>query len=106
VTPAVNFGTATDNAYILLADTWGLVPTFALFGLAISMLVVLLASYGLPGELIGILPIVAFTCMVAIFFVAFITQQQVMIWFLIGAGGAAAELVAGARRRRREEQNR
>ena len=32
VTPAVNFGTATDNAYIILADMWGLIPTFALFG--------------------------------------------------------------------------
>jgi hypothetical protein len=106
VTPAVNFGTATDNAYILLADTWGLIPTFALFALAISMLVALGASYGLPGELIGILPILAFTCMVAIFFVAFITQQQVMIWFLIGAGGAAAELVASTRRRRQEDQRR
>ena len=106
VTPAVDFGTATDNAYILLADGWGLIPTFALFGIGISLLVVIIASYGMTGELIAILPILGLTCMVAIFFVAFITQQQVMIWFLIGAGGAAAELVADARRRRREDQRR
>lgn len=104
VTPAVNFGTATDNAYIILADMWGLIPTFALFGLGAALLVAIGASYGLRGELIAILPIVAFTCMVAIFFVAFITQQQVMIWFLIGAAGGAAELIAAQRRRRRLDQ--
>jgi hypothetical protein len=106
VTPAVNFGTATDNTYIILADMWGLIPTFALFAVGISLLVALAASYGLPGEPIAILPIIGFTCMVAIFFVAFITQQQVMIWFLVGAGGAAAELIASRRRQRRQDQRR
>jgi hypothetical protein len=106
VTPAVNFGTATDNAYIILADTWGLIPTFALFGVAIAMLVVVCASYGLPGEPIAILPIIGFTCLVAIFFVAFITQQQVMIWLAIGAAGAAAERIADQRRQRRLDQRR
>jgi hypothetical protein len=106
VTPNVQYGTATDNAYIILADTWGLIPTFALFGVALSLLVVVGASYGLPGEPIAILPIVAFTSMVAIFFVAFITQQQVMIWLLIGAAGAAAEQVAAQRRQRSLDQRR
>jgi hypothetical protein len=106
VTPAVNFGTATDNAYIILADTWGLIPTFALFGVGISLLVVAGASRKLKGELSAVLPIAAFTCMVAIFFVAFITQQQVMIWLLVGAAGGVAELVAVGRRRGREDQRR
>lgn len=106
VTPNVQYGTATDNAYIILADTWGLIPTFALFAVAISLLVVVGASYGLPGEQIAILPIVAFTCMVAIFFVAFITQQQVMIWLAIGAAGAAAEQVTARRKQRRLDQRR
>lgn len=106
VTPAVNFGTATDNAYIILADTWGLIPTFALFAVGLSLLVVVAASYGLPGEPLTILPIVAFTGMVAIFFVAFITQQQVMIWLAVGAAGAAAERATALRRQRRLDQRR
>ena len=106
VTPAVQYGTATDNAYIILADAWGLIPTFALFAVGASLLVVVGASYGLPGEPIAILPIVAFTGMVAIFFVAFITQQQVLIWLMIGAGAAAADRVATLRRQRRLDQRR
>jgi hypothetical protein len=106
VTPAVQYGTATDNAYIILADAWGLIPTFALFAVGFSLLVVVGASYGLPGEPIAILPIVAFTCLVAIFFVAFITQQQAMIWLTVGAAGAAAERIAALRRQRRLDQRR
>src|SRR5262249_2856310 len=87
VPPALQYGPATDNAYIILADTWGLIPTFALFSVVATMLVAIGASYGLRGEPIAILPIVALTCLVAIFFVAFITQQQVMIWLTVGAGG-------------------
>ncbi len=101
VTPYVNFGTATDNAYIILADTWGLIPTFALFAVAATMLVAVARAYGLPGEPIAILPIIGFTCMVAIFFVAFITQQQLMIWMMIGAAGCGAERITRQRRRRR-----
>ncbi|MGH3429952.1 MAG: O-antigen ligase family protein [Mycobacteriales bacterium] len=110
VTPAVNseFGTATDNAYIILADMWGLLPTFALFGVGVALLITTARSYGQIEEPIAILPIVAFTGLVAIFFVAFITQQQVMIWLLIGAGGAAAERITASRRRqaRRRDQRR
>ncbi|MFN8163976.1 MAG: hypothetical protein U0R26_09165 [Solirubrobacterales bacterium] len=106
VTPAVNFGTATDNAYIILADTWGLIPTFALFAVAASTLIVLARSYGQQTEPIAILPIVAFTCLVAIFFVAFITQQQAMIWLMIGASGAGAERVIANRRKLARAQRR
>lgn len=106
VTPAVNFGTATDNAYIIIADTWGLIPTFALFGVGLALLVAFAASYGVPGEPWAILPIVAFTCMVGIFFVAFITQQQVMIWLAVGAAGAGAERVTALRKQRRLDQRR
>lgn len=103
VTPNVGYDKATDNAYIILADTWGLIPTFALFAVAGSMLVALFRAHGQFEEPIGALPIVAFTSLVAIFFVAFITQEPVLIWTLVGAGGAAAERAAAARRRRRNE---
>lgn len=107
VTPTVGFDKATDNAYIILADNWGLIPTFALFAVGASMLIAVARSYGqLDGEPIAILPIAAFTTLVAIFFVAFITQQPVLIWMLVGAGGAAAERVAAARRQRRSTQSR
>ncbi len=80
---------ATDNAYIILADGWGLIPTFALFALAAALLVAIaLARRRGAGELVA-LPIAAFTTFFALFFVAFITQQQVMIWMLIGAASAA-----------------
>lgn len=104
VTPYVDFGTATDNAYIILADLWGLIPTFALFAIAGSLLYTTARAYGQEGELLAILPIVAFTCLVAIFFVAFITQQQVMIWMLIGAAGVGAERVSANRARERAER--
>jgi hypothetical protein len=62
------------------------------------MLVVLIRSYGqFEREPIAILPIIAFTSLVGIFFVALITQLPVLIWTLVGAGGAAAERAAAAR---------
>lgn len=94
VTPAVSGGTATDNAYIILADTWGLIPTAALVAVAIALLILTWRLYAQRTAALTILPIVAFTCMVALFFVAFITQQQAMIWMLIGAAAAAGEKVA------------
>ena len=98
VTPFVDFGTATDNAYIILGDLWGLIPVFALFAIGGSLIVTTLRSYGQTEEPLAILPITAFTCLVAIFFVAFITQAQLMIWMLIGAAGAAAERISSNRR--------
>jgi hypothetical protein len=107
VTPNVQYGTATDNAYIILADGWGLIPTFALFAVMGSMLVAIGASSGLRSEEpTAILPIVGLACLVAIFFVAFITQQQVLIWLMIGAAGAAAERITVLRRQRRLDQRR
>jgi hypothetical protein len=104
VTPYVDFGTATDNAYIILADLWGLIPTFALLAIAGSLIYTVGRAYGQEGEMLAILPIVAFTALVAIFFVAFITQQQVMIWMLIGAAAVAAERVSANRRRERAQR--
>jgi hypothetical protein len=98
VTPTVGYDKATDNAYIILADTWGLIPTFALFAVGAAMLLAVARSYGqFEREPIAILPIVAFTTLVGIFFVALITQLPVLIWTLLGAGGVAAERSAAAR---------
>jgi hypothetical protein len=101
VTPTVGYDKATDNSYILLADSWGLIPTFALFAVGGSLLVATARSLGWSGdEPIAILPIVAATTLVGIFFVALITQLPVLIWMLIGAGGAAAERIGAERRQR------
>jgi len=92
ITAGVGLDSTTDNAYVILADLWGLIPTFALIAVAAAVLVTGLRPY--PNEDVdptAILPIVAFTSLVAIFFVAFISQQQCFIWLLVGAGGAAAE---------------
>lgn len=92
VTPVVSStNSATDNAYIILADTWGLIPTFALFAVAAGLLTsIALARRRDAGPLVA-LPIAALTSLAGLFFVAFITNEQVMIWILIGAASAAAE---------------
>jgi hypothetical protein len=92
VTTAVSAtNTATDNAYIILADTWGLIPTFALFAIAAGLLMaIVLARKRDAGPLVA-LPIAALTSLAGLFFVAFITNEQVMVWFLIGAASAASE---------------
>jgi hypothetical protein len=92
ITAGVGLDSTTDNAYVILADLWGLIPTFALITVGVAVLITGLRPY--PNEKMdatAILPIVAFTSLVAIFFVAFISQQQCFIWLLVGAGGAAAE---------------
>jgi hypothetical protein len=91
VTPLVSGGTATDNAYIILADTWGLIPTAALVATAIALLVTAARARIHDNDELTIPPIIAFTSLAALFFVAFITQQQMAIWMLVGAAGAAAE---------------
>jgi hypothetical protein len=93
ITPAVGIGSATDNAYVVLADTWGLVPTTALIAIVLAMLVTTWRSARLQsvGHPVAILPIVAFSSMVGLLFVAFITQGQAMIWLLVGAAAVIAE---------------
>jgi hypothetical protein len=91
VTPAVSSSNgATDNAYIILADEWGLIPTLTLVLIAVALLIsIALARSRRAGELIA-LPIAAFASLCALFFVAFITQQQLMVWLLIGAASVAS----------------
>ncbi|HYC82246.1 MAG TPA: O-antigen ligase family protein, partial [Solirubrobacterales bacterium] len=91
VTPFVVGSTATDNAYIILADLWGLIPTAALLLLALALLSVAIAGYRRDPTGLVAFPIVAFACMAGLFVVAFITQQQAMIWMIVGAAGVTAE---------------
>jgi hypothetical protein len=97
VTPAVSGGTATDNAYIILADTWGLIPTAALVAIAIALLISVIRARSRETEGSAVLPIAALTSLFALFFVAFITQQQVMIWLLVGAASGLAAKTAACR---------
>lgn len=102
VTPAVSdTNVATDNAYIIMADSWGLIPTFALIGIAAGLLIAIALARRREAEELVILPIAALTSLIALFFVAFITQQQVMIWLLIGAASVASEQAIARRRRER-----
>jgi hypothetical protein len=95
VAPAVsadNF--ATDNQYIIFGDMWGLIP-LAAFLLVVLSLVHTLARALASGEgLLAGIPLVALANCVGLFFVALITQQQVMVWLLIGASAATAEHLA------------
>lgn len=99
VTPAVSAkNVATDNAYIILADEWGLIPTVALLTIATLLLVAIaLSRRRRAGELV-LLPIAALTSFFALFFVAFITQQQNVIWLLVGAASVAAARSAAVQR--------
>ena len=104
VTPAVSAtNDATDNAYIILADEWGLIPTFALFAIVATLLIAIVLARA-RGEELVIAPIAALTSLLALFFVAFITQQQMMIWLLVGAASVAYERVAALRREPRPTQ--
>ncbi|MDX6626454.1 MAG: hypothetical protein QOE56_1443 [Solirubrobacterales bacterium] len=94
---------ATDNAYIILADSWGLIPTFSLVAIAAALLIAIALARKREANELVILPITALMSLCALFFVAFITQQQVMIWLLIGAASAGSER---ALRRRREARKR
>jgi hypothetical protein len=101
VTPAVSSTNgATDNAYIILADEWGLIPTFALIAIAITLLIAIVLARSREAEELVLLPIVALTSLCALFFVAFITQQQSVIWLLVGAASVASERVLSRRRTR------
>jgi len=105
VTPAVSStNDATDNAYIIMADGWGLIPTFALISIALGLLVAIALARRREAEELVILPIAAVTSLGALFFVAFITQQQVMIWLLIGAASVASERTLAPRRQRRTQR--
>jgi hypothetical protein len=103
VTPFVAIGSATDNAYIILADSWGLIPTAALIFIALALLWLVVRWYSRDPEALLTIPVAAFAGLVALFFVAFITQQQVVIWLLLGASGVAAERLSGARKKTRPQ---
>jgi len=101
VTPAVSStNDATDNAYIILADEWGLIPTAALVAILATLLMAIVLARARGAEELVILPIAALTSLCALFFVAFITQQQSVIWLLVGAGSVASERVLVRRRAR------
>ena len=101
VTNGVGAGTSVDNEYIILGDGWGLIPTFALIAVVVALLVAIaLALRRKAGDLV-ILPIAAVTSFFALFFVALITQQQVMVWLLVGCASAAG---ARALRERKEQE--
>ena len=93
LTPAVESGGSTDNEYILLAEEWGLIPMAAFMLISLMLLWVILRTRSLAAEPLAILPIVALVALIGLIFVAFITQQQLMIWLLLGAAGAVAERI-------------
>jgi hypothetical protein len=83
-----------DNNYVYLADRWGLV-TLAGF-LLIAMAVVLLYLKHRRRAVVTVLPAVVLANLAAFYFVAFITQQQVLFWVLLGACGALSRLDSSA----------
>jgi hypothetical protein len=91
VASAAGSSGSIDNEYIFLADQWGLIPTAALVLVLLTLLPVIVRARSKGSGPMVALPIAALTSFAALFFVAFITQQQLMIWLLVGASGAIAE---------------
>lgn len=90
--------TSVDNEYIILGDNWGLIPMFALIAVGVGLLVSIALALRRDAMDLVILPIVALTSLCALFFVALITQQQVMVFLLIGCASAAGERTLRERR--------
>src|SRR5919197_1709324 len=83
-------GRSIDNEYLLFALEWGIVPGLFLFAVAI-------AAVGPAWSLRssdGALGVAAVANVIGLLTVAFITQQQLLIWLLLGA-------LAGRRARER-----
>jgi hypothetical protein len=97
VTPTLGSNSSVDNAYIDLAAQWGLIPMAALVLVPLTLLPVIVRASSRGSGPMVVLPIAALTSFVALFFVAFITQQQLMIWLLVGASGAIAERMSAKR---------
>lgn len=91
LTPAVESGGSLDNEYILLAEEWGLIPMASFILVACSLVWVTIRARSKVSGSLAVLPIVAFLALIGLVFVAFITQQQMMIWLLLGGSGAIAE---------------
>jgi hypothetical protein len=82
---------ATDNQYIIFGDMWGLIPLAAFLLVVLSLVHTLARALASREGLLAGIPMVALANCAGLFFVALITQQQVMVWLLIGASAAAAE---------------
>lgn len=81
-----------DNAYLAIAGGWGILPAL---GLVLVALCVLVATLRARRERYGAVLLAATTAnLAALLGVAFITQQQILIWMLVGA---CAALVAPTR---------
>lgn len=92
LTPSGTYQTQSaslDNNYIYLADKWGLITLAAFLSLS---LVIAFLFLKLRNTVLAVLPAVVLANLVALYFVAFITQQQVFFWLLVGACGAMAQL--------------
>jgi hypothetical protein len=98
--------TSVDNEYIILGDSWGLIPMFSLIAVAAGLLIAIALALRRKMDDLVTLPIAALTSLCALFFVAFITQQQVMVWLLIGCASAASERTLRERRLRKGQEKR
>ncbi|HET7444365.1 MAG TPA: hypothetical protein VFJ57_06875 [Solirubrobacterales bacterium] len=98
--------TSVDNEYIILGDSWGLIPMFALIAVAVGLLVSIALALRREAFDLVILPVAALTSLCALFFVAFITQQQLMVWLLIGCASAASERTLRERRMAKRQPRR
>ncbi|MDQ3849457.1 MAG: hypothetical protein M3296_02415 [Actinomycetota bacterium] len=89
---------SVDNEYLYLADRWGLLALAGLALVAGSLLASLRRRHAEP--VLVALPIAAAACFAGLFTVAFITQQQVLIWMLVGASSGLLAPQATALRAR------
>jgi hypothetical protein len=89
--PKLANGTGTgndsvDNAYLALADSWGIVPAAAFGFLGLTLIGAILRSR--RDRAWSVVPAVALANFIGLLFVALITQQEFFIFALVGAAAA------------------
>jgi O-antigen ligase len=77
---------SVDNEYLYLGDQWGIIALAGLVALAAVVGLAAVRGRGEPTE-IAVPAVAAATC-IGLFFVALITQQQILFWMLVGATAA------------------
>ena len=85
---------SVDNAYLVIADQWGVVPVAFLLLIAISMFYALIKIKSADRIIAG----VALANFAALTFVALITQQELFVWTLAGATSAMLARAAADQR--------
>ncbi len=80
-----------DNNYIYLANQYGLIVLAAFVAVVATVARLFVKQVHSP---LAVLPALVLANLVALYFLSFITQQQILFWLLVGACGAFAQIAS------------